>query len=77
VCNLYSLTKGQDAIRQIAKAMRDTAGNLPPFPGIFPDTATPVVHTAKDRLRDLTDAVEMPSPAFALKGRSKQPPNLT
>lgn len=33
MCNLYSLTKGQDAIRQLTKAMRDTTGNLPPFPG--------------------------------------------
>jgi hypothetical protein len=30
MCNLYSLTKGQEAIRQLTKAMRDTTGNLPP-----------------------------------------------
>lgn len=33
MCNFYSLTKGQDAIRQLTEAMRDTTGNLPPFPG--------------------------------------------
>ena len=27
MCNLYSLTKSQDAIRRITKAMRDTTGN--------------------------------------------------
>jgi hypothetical protein len=37
VCNLYSLTKSQDAIRAFTRAMRDTTGNLPPLPGIFPD----------------------------------------
>ena len=54
MCNLYSVTKGQDAIRQIAKALRDTTGNLPPFPAIFPDTPAPVVRTAGDGVRELS-----------------------
>ena len=29
MCNLYSMTKGQQAIRELAHAMRDTTGNLP------------------------------------------------
>jgi len=37
LCNLYSVTKGQQAIRELAGAMRDRTGNLPPLPGIFPD----------------------------------------
>ena len=28
MCNLYSLTKGQQAIRDLAGAMRDITGNL-------------------------------------------------
>jgi hypothetical protein len=32
VCNLYSITKGQAAIREFTRAMRDTTGNLPPLP---------------------------------------------
>jgi hypothetical protein len=36
VCNLYSVTKGQAAIRELARAMGDRTGNLPPLPGIFP-----------------------------------------
>ena len=36
MCNLYSVTKGQQAIRELAGAMRDRTGNLPPLPGIFP-----------------------------------------
>jgi putative SOS response-associated peptidase YedK len=53
VCNLYSLTKSQDAIRRITKAMRDRTGNLPPLPGIFPDQLAPVVRTL-DGERELT-----------------------
>lgn len=54
MCNLYSLTRSQDAIRQLTKAMRDTTGNMPSLPGIFPDTLAPVVRTARDGARELT-----------------------
>jgi|HubBroStandDraft_6_1064221.scaffolds.fasta_scaffold1827819_2 hypothetical protein len=37
MCNLYSLTKGQQAIRELARAMSDRTGNLPLLPGIYPD----------------------------------------
>jgi len=43
MCNLYSLTKGQAAIRDLARAMRDTTGNLPLLPSIFPDQLASVV----------------------------------
>lgn len=41
LCNLYSVTKGQQAIRELAGAMRDRTGNLPPLYGIFPDYSRP------------------------------------
>jgi putative SOS response-associated peptidase YedK len=70
VCNLYSLTKSQDAIRRITKAMRDRTGNLPPLPDIFPDYAAPIVRTAEDGERELVKARwGMPSPVFALRGK--------
>jgi putative SOS response-associated peptidase YedK len=53
MCNLYSLTRSQDEIRQLARALRDIVGNLPPLPGIFPDTMAPVVRTAEDGVREL------------------------
>lgn len=53
MCNLYSLTKGQAAIRDLTRAMRDTTGNLPPLPGIFPDQMAPVVRTAREGEREL------------------------
>ncbi len=74
MCNLYSLTKGQQAIRDASRAMRDTTGNLPLFPGIFPDYAAPIVRNAPDGVRELTTARwGMPSPVFALKGRNSDP----
>ena len=70
MCNLYSLTKGQAAIRELTRAMRDATGNLPPLPGIFPDHPAPIVRTGTDGGRELVTARwGMPSPAFALKGR--------
>jgi len=69
MCNLYSITKGQQAIRDFARAMRDTTGNLPPIPGVFPDYAAPIVRNAPDGERELTMARwGMPSPVFALQG---------
>ena len=71
MCNLYSLTKGQQAIREFTGAMRDAAGNLPLFPGVFPDYSAPIVRNAPDGVRELATARwGMPSPAFALKGRN-------
>jgi len=43
MCNLYSITKNQAAIRDLFKVARDTTGNLPPLPAIFPDQMAPVV----------------------------------
>jgi hypothetical protein len=74
MCNLYSLTKGQQAIREAARAMRDVSGNLPTFPGIFPDYAAPIVRNAPDGVRVLSLAGwDMPSPVFALSGRNSDP----
>lgn len=71
MCNLYSLSKGQQAIRDLARAMRDTTGNLPLLPGVFPDYAAPIVRSAPDGVRELSMARwGMPSPVFALKGRN-------
>ena len=73
MCNLYSITKGQQAIREFTRAMADRTGNLPPLPGVFPDYAAPIVRNQPDG-RELTMARwGMPSPAFALKGKKSDP----
>lgn len=67
MCNLYSLTKGQDAIRQLFGVTRDETGNLPPLPGIFPDYAAPIVRATGDGGRELVMARwGMPSSKKAL-----------
>jgi putative SOS response-associated peptidase YedK len=53
MCNLYSLTKGQAAIRDWFRAQCDRTGNLPLFPGIFPDQLAPIVRNSADGEREL------------------------
>jgi hypothetical protein len=43
MCNLYSVTKGQAAIREFTRALRNTTGNLPSMPGVFPNYFAPIV----------------------------------
>jgi putative SOS response-associated peptidase YedK len=40
----------------MTRAMRDTTGNLPPLPGIFPDYKAPIVRNDPDRVRELAMA---------------------
>lgn len=71
MCNLYALTSGQQAIRQLAGAMQDATGNLPSLPAIYPDYAAPIVRSAADGTRELVMARwGMPTPVFALAGKS-------
>jgi putative SOS response-associated peptidase YedK len=54
MCNLYSVTKGQQAIRQLTLALSDTTGNLPSMPAVFPDYEAPVVRNDREGGRELT-----------------------
>jgi putative SOS response-associated peptidase YedK len=73
MCNLYSITKGQRAIIEFTRAMRDTTGNLPPMPGVFPDYMAPIVRNAPDGVRELTKARwGMPSSQFAQMEATKK-----
>jgi putative SOS response-associated peptidase YedK len=56
MCNLYSLTKGQSAIRDLFRTKHDGAGNLPLFPSIFPDQLAPIVRVGADGERELVIA---------------------
>jgi putative SOS response-associated peptidase YedK len=46
MCNLYSMTKNQAAIRNLFKVDRDSTGNLSSMLGIFPDYPAPIVRNA-------------------------------
>ena len=53
MCNLYSVTKGQSAIRDLFRVETDRAGNLPPLPAIFPDQMAPIVRVGAGGGREL------------------------
>ena len=73
MCNLYSLTKGQQAILELARAMMDRTGNLPPMPGIFPDYAAAIVRTGNGGRELAMARWGMPSPVFAIEGKKTDP----
>ncbi|ACK81475.1 SOS response-associated peptidase [Methylorubrum extorquens] len=73
MCNLYALTKSQDEIRRLFTVETDRAGNLPSLPGIFPNTAAPIVHVVEGQRTLSMFRWGMPSPAFALKGKKTDP----
>jgi putative SOS response-associated peptidase YedK len=52
MCNLYSLTKGQVAIRDWFRARHDHSGNLP----LFPDRMALIVRNGTNGARDLVMA---------------------
>ena len=54
---IYSQTKGQAAIIALTRALRDSTGNLPPLPGIFPDYQAPVVANRGGIREHLHDAL--------------------
>jgi putative SOS response-associated peptidase YedK len=56
MCNLYSQTKGQQAIIAPTRALRDATSNLPMQPGIYPDYSAPIVRNAPDNQRELVMA---------------------
>ena len=56
VCNLYSITSNQEAIRRLFAVARDRAGNLPPSPAVFPDQIAPIVRQGVDGERELVVA---------------------
>lgn len=73
MCNLYSETKGQQAIREFAGAMSDSTGNLPPMLGIFPDYFAPIVKNTPAGRELAMARWGLPSPAFALQGKKTDP----
>jgi putative SOS response-associated peptidase YedK len=48
MCNLYSVTSSQEAIRRWFAVRHDRAGNLPSLPGVYPDSMAPVVRATPD-----------------------------
>jgi putative SOS response-associated peptidase YedK len=67
------MTTNQEAIRRLFRIDVDTAGNLPPMPGVYPDYAAPIVR-ASAAGRELAMARwGMPTPPQFLEGRKSDP----
>lgn len=62
MCNLYSLKTNARAIADLAGAVRDLSGNLPPQLSVFPDHRAPVVITGAEGLTMLQARWGMPGP---------------
>jgi putative SOS response-associated peptidase YedK len=78
MCNLYSQTKSQDAMRHVFEdmegAIEDLTGNLPPQPGIYPDYAAPIIrHAPQGGLQLVNARWGMPTPQVFLKGKRTDP----
>lgn len=77
MCNLYNLTTNQQAIRDLARVMQDSLGNLEPSLDVYPDRPAPVVrNTAEGReLARLTWG--MPTPSQFLKAKDAPDTGVT
>jgi putative SOS response-associated peptidase YedK len=62
MCNLYSMTKNQAAIRALFKVTKDFTGNLPAMPAIFPDNPAPVIRSVGGEREMMMMRWGMPSP---------------
>jgi putative SOS response-associated peptidase YedK len=76
MCNLYGITKPQAAVRELARAMRDIAGNVPSLPAVFPNRVAPVVRTAPDGVRELV-MMRWGFPPPNVPGQKSRSPYLT
>jgi putative SOS response-associated peptidase YedK len=70
MCNLYSITSSAEAMRAFAKAMGDSLGNAEPMPAVFPDASAPIVRNGTAGRELVRARWGLPSPAFAVKGKS-------
>ncbi|MHA3980877.1 SOS response-associated peptidase [Halovulum sp. GXIMD14794] len=74
MCNLYSATTAQQAMRQLFSVApgRDRLGNFEPLPAIYPNYDGPVVRKAEDGERELVSLAW----GFRTTNRSKKTGNL-
>jgi hypothetical protein len=47
MCNLYSITTNQEAIRAFFRVINRYVGNLPPMPSVFRDYPAPVIRNTE------------------------------
>jgi putative SOS response-associated peptidase YedK len=69
MCNLYSQTKAQEAMRSLFAGIDDRLGNLPHLPEIYPDTQAPIIRTGAAGLEMVQARWGMPTPPQFLVGK--------
>lgn len=75
VCNLYSVTTNEEAIRGLAGLFRRHAsvGNFPPMPAVFPDYPAPIVRNTGEGRELAFVRWGMPTPQKFLEGKKTDP----
>ena len=73
MCNLYSMTTNQEAIRRLFGIDVDATGNLPPMRGVYPDYAAPIVRNAAAGRELAMARWGMPTPPKFLEGKKSDP----
>jgi putative SOS response-associated peptidase YedK len=65
MCNLYSITANQEAIRRLFGVTVDSAGNLASMPGVFPDYEAPIARNHEGQRELIKMRWGMPPPPRA------------
>ena len=73
MCNLYSMTSTQQAIRDLAREWKDSTGNMPMLLGVFPDYAAPIVRNTPGGRELAMTRWGLPSPPFLLQAKNTDP----
>lgn len=69
VCNLYSMTRSQEAMRRLFAGLEDRAGNMPTLPGIYPDYPAPIIRNVGEGRELAMARWGMPTPPQYLAGK--------
>jgi putative SOS response-associated peptidase YedK len=73
MCNLYSMTTTQEAMRRLFPGILDSYGNLPAMPGIYPDYPAPIIRNASGGLELAKARLGMPTLPRYLVGKRTDP----
>ena len=73
VCNLYSMTTNQEAIRRLFRIDVDLTGNLQPMHGVFPDYTAPIVSNGSAGRELAMARWGMPTPPKFVEGKKCDP----
>lgn len=75
MCNLYSVTTNEEALRRLIGDFRrhQSVGNFPPLPGVFPDYPAPIVRNTGEGRELAFVRWGMPTPFKFLEGKQTDP----